>query len=146
VAQGDEQAGRLFEAGHRQLEVQLAPISNERSVQASDLRANLALAEAFLGRKKDALRRAREAVEMEPWALERNDCAAVLALVCALTGEEEEALALLQHLLTVPAGLQRGAVYNMTLADLEWRWQWDPLRKNERFQQLLAGPEPKTNY
>jgi len=42
--------------------------------------------------------------------------------------------------------LQRGAVYNMTLTDLKWRWQWDPLRSHPRFQKILAEPEPKTIY
>jgi tetratricopeptide (TPR) repeat protein len=139
VARGDEEASRLLEAAHQQLELELAPISHERSVRAFDLRANLAIAQAFLGREEDALRTARHAVEMnESQPLERNDAAAVLALICALTGEEDEALALIEHLLTVPANLQLGAVYNMTLVDLKWRWQWDPLRKNPRFQHLLA--------
>lgn len=34
----------------------------------------------------------------------------------------------------------------MTLAELRMRWQWDPLRGDPRFQQILASPEPKTIY
>jgi hypothetical protein len=30
------------------------------------------------------------------------------------------------------------------LADLRKRWEWDPLRKDPRFQKILADPEPKT--
>ena len=58
----------------------------------------------------------------------------------------EKALDLIEHLLTVPVGLQDGTIYNMTLTDLKWRWVWDPLRDHPRFQKLLAGPEPKTVY
>ena len=33
----------------------------------------------------------------------------------------------------------------MTLMNL-WSWRWDSLRSNPRFQEILAGPEPKTAY
>ena len=69
-----------------------------------------------------------------------------LALVYAQTGEADKAIDLIEHLLTVPCQVQRGAIYNMTLVDLKWRWIWDPLRNHPRFQKLLAGPEPKTIY
>ena len=49
-------------------------------------------------------------------------------------------------LLTVPATLTDDAVYNMTVAELKWRWEWDPLREDPRFQQILVEPEPKTIY
>ena len=52
----------------------------------------------------------------------------------------------IEHLLTVPISVQRGAVSNTTLTDLKWRWVWDPLRSNPRFQKIIAGPEPKTVY
>ena len=65
-------------------------------------------------------------------------------MVYAQTGEPDKAIALIEHLLTVPVELQRGAVYNMTLTDLKWRWQWDPLRSHPRFQKILAAPEPTT--
>ena len=67
-------------------------------------------------------------------------------MVYAQTGEPDKAIDLIEHLLTVPGELQSGAVYNMTLVDLKWRWQWDPLRSNPRFQKILAGPEPTTVF
>ncbi len=67
-------------------------------------------------------------------------------MVYAQTGEADKAIDLIEHLLTVPGEWQSGAVYNMTLTDLKWRWQWDPLRSNPRFQKILASPEPKTIY
>jgi TolB-like protein len=111
--------------------------------------ADLALLDAFLGRKEEAIREALRAVDVAaPPAnsTEKNDMSSALATVYAQAGEQEKAIDLIEHLLTVPTEVQRGAVYNMTLTDLKWRWQWDPLRNNARFQKLLAGPEPKTVY
>lgn len=61
-----------------------------------------------------------------------------LALVYARAGEAEEAVTLLEHLLTIPAW--------MSLTHLRQSWEWDTLRENPRFQKLIAGPEPKTVY
>ncbi len=113
--------------------------------------ADLALIYAFLGRKEKAVRTALDAVDSvernkTAGIIEKNDTASALAMVYAHTGEAEKAIDLIEHLLTAPTEVQRGAVYNMTLTDLKWRWQWDPLRSHPRFQKLLAGPEPKTIY
>ena len=67
-----------------------------------------------------------------------------LALVYARTGEAEQAITLIERLLTTPAAA--GPSTNMTLAELRLCWEWDPLRSNPRFQKILAGPEPKTIY
>jgi TolB-like protein len=112
---------------------------------------DLALLYAFLGRKEEAVRTALsvfDALERRNilGAIEKNDFSSALAMVYANTGEPEKAIDLIEHLLTVPTEVQRCAVYNMTLTDLKWRWQWDPLRSNPRFQKLLAGPEPKTIF
>ncbi|MDQ6912149.1 MAG: tetratricopeptide repeat protein [Verrucomicrobiota bacterium] len=104
--------------------------------------APLGLMDAYLGRKEDALRESRRAVELLP---ESKDAAngpgysANLALVYALTGETEQALTLLERLLTTPSA-------NVTLAELRLSWKWDSLRKELRFQKILAAPEPKTIY
>jgi len=113
--------------------------------------ADLALIYMFLGRKEEAVRTARHAIDAVEGTkafgtIENNDLSSALAMVYANTGESEKAIDLIEHLLTVPTEVQRGAIYNMTLTDLKWRWQWDPLRGNPRFQKLLAGPEPKTVY
>ncbi len=110
---------------------------------------DLALLYAFLGRKEDAIRQAHHAVDHAPGpagTIEKNGASAALAMVYAQTGEPDQAIDLIEHLLTVPGELQSGAVYNMTLTDLKWRWQWDALRGNRRFQKILAAPEPKTIY
>jgi hypothetical protein len=101
---------------------------------------------ALLGRKEEAIQVAQQSIQIQTGAVEKNFASAALALVYARTGEPEEALNLIEHLLTVPVILGRGAVFNMTVADLKWQWIWDPLRNHPRFQKILASPEPKTVY
>ena len=67
-------------------------------------------------------------------------------MIYARTGEPDLAIKLIEHLLTVPADLTQDMVYNMTVAELKYRWEWDPLRKDPRFQKIIAGPEPITAY
>lgn len=110
---------------------------------------DLAIIHAFGGRKQEAIREATQAVgllSVPETEIEKNELLSALALVYAQTGEPEKAVDLIEHLLTVPCLQQRGAVYNMALIDLKWRWEWDPLRNNPRFQKLVAGTEPKTAY
>jgi tetratricopeptide (TPR) repeat protein len=118
--------------------------------QYSDARraADLALLRAFAGRQEEAIREALRAIEMasDASAVQKNDMAAALAAVYAQTGEAAKALDLIEHLLTVPVEVQRGAVYSMTLTDLKWCWIWYPLRAERRIQKLVADPEPKTVY
>ena len=98
---------------------------------------------ALLGRKEDAIREARRAVELCP---ESKDAVAGplyarnLAFVYAQSGEVEQAVTLLSHLLTTP-GAER-----ITLAHLRLSWEWDPLRQDPRFKTLIEGPEPVTVY
>jgi TolB-like protein/Tfp pilus assembly protein PilF len=113
--------------------------------------ADLALIHAFLGRKEDAVSTALHAVDVTARALsfgviEKNDILSALAMVYAQTGEHDKAIDLIARLLTAPTEVQRGAVYNMTLTDLKWRWQWDPLRTRPAFEKLLSLPEPATVY
>jgi TolB-like protein/DNA-binding winged helix-turn-helix (wHTH) protein/Tfp pilus assembly protein PilF len=145
VASNSDAAGKqqALEAALADAERRLGRIGSDKP------RADLAVLYAFLGRKDEAIREGQRATELEgnpAGTIEKNDCAAALAMVYAQTGEAEKAIDLIEHLLTVPIDLQRGAVYNMTLTDLKWRWQWDPLRSHRRFQKLLAGREPKTVY
>jgi serine/threonine protein kinase/Tfp pilus assembly protein PilF len=113
--------------------------------------AELALLYAYMQRKEEAIREARRAVEIEPEtqnAFHGAAWAANLALVSALIGEQDQAITLIERLLTTPGavGSRVDAVSNITLADLRLRWEWDSLRGNPRFQKILAGPEPKTVY
>jgi TolB-like protein/class 3 adenylate cyclase/Tfp pilus assembly protein PilF len=106
---------------------------------------------AYMGRKEDAIREARRAVELTPEktdALNGVQRACDLALVYALTGEADQAVTLIERLVRTPGATLRQQFYHggITQAELGLRWQWDPLRSNPRFQKLLQGPEPKTNY
>ncbi|MEP7072484.1 MAG: hypothetical protein ABI839_08860, partial [Verrucomicrobiota bacterium] len=107
----------------------------------------LGLIDAFRGRKEDAIREGRRGLELADYSvLEKNDASAALALIYARTGETDEAIKLIEKLLTLPANLDDATVFTMTQADLKWRWVWDPLRSDPRFQKILEGPEPKTIY
>src|SRR5438874_1990757 len=111
-------------------------------------RAQLALLYAYLGRRKDALREGQRAMELKPISHDVIEGAAVenfYALICAHVGETNEAISRIERLLTTPFAVDY-ADESVTLSDLRQRWEWDPLRKDPRFQKILAGPEPKTLY
>ncbi len=105
-------------------------------------RANLGLLYAFMGRKEDAIREGRRAVELLPESKDAVDGPWVngfLAMIYARVGDADSALPLLEHLLATP-----GQVDNtnccITANDLRARWQWDVIRNDPRFQKLLAKP------
>lgn len=133
-----------------------APAKHEALLKAredsSDPQADLdrALLDAFLGQKEKAIQEAGPpALEQRlgpSGSVEKNQVSAALAMIYTQTGEPEKAIDLIEHLLTVPCGLQGGEIYDITLTNLKWRWEWDPLRSNPRFQKILAGPEPATVY
>ena len=98
---------------------------------------------ALLGRKEDAIREARRAVELCPESKDAVDApiyATNLAFVYAQTGEVNQAVTLISRLLTTPAAER------VNLAYLRLSWEWDPLRNDPRFKALLEGPEPATIY
>jgi len=103
--------------------------------------ARLATLYAYLGRKEEAIRAARRAVELLPQSKDAAEAPSYeesLAGVYARTGEADQAIVLIEQLLMKPGGL--------ILAELRLRWQWDPLRNDPRFKKILSGPEPKTVY
>jgi len=101
-----------------------------------------------LGKIKElTVREGRRWLELENYSVvEKNDAAANLALIYARIGETDEAIKLIEKLLTLPGNLDDPAIFTMTQADLKLRWVWDPLRDNPRFQKIVEGPEPKTIY
>src|SRR5438132_1155806 len=130
-----------FEAARPMLEKTVAD-----SPQDSTRHAQLGLLYAFMGRKEDALREARRAVELKPMSrdvIEGAVAQAFQALIFARTGEADTAVSEIERLLTTPFAVDYSDEA-ITLSDLRTRWEWDPLRKDPRFQKILAGPEPKT--
>ncbi len=118
---------------------------------APDRHAQLALLYAYMQRKADAIRESRRAIELEPEtqnAFHGAAWAANLALVYALVGDQEQAIPLIERLLSTPGAVGSGGepASDITVADLRLRREWDSLRNNPRFQKILAGPEPKTIY
>jgi TolB-like protein/Tfp pilus assembly protein PilF len=113
--------------------------------------ASLGILYGYMGRKEDAIRESRRAVELLPESTDavngvQRECN--LALVYALTGEMDQALTVVERLLRTPGATTRGSFWDggITQAELRLRWQWDKLRGNPRFQKILDGPEPKTIY
>ena len=136
VAEGDParaavyfaQAQPVFEAAMRE-----APTS-------ADSHANLGWFYAFAGRKEDAIREARKAVELKPESKDALDGAIMnsyLALVYARVGETDLAIQLIERLLKTPGAVD-SVNYSITVNDLKYRWEWDPIRNDPRFQQLIS--------
>jgi len=144
LARGDNELAQRYFAAARS-------ISEKRVRDDPDVaerHAQLGLLYAYMQRKEDSIRESRRAIELEP---ESQDAfhgaftAGNLALVYALVGEPDQAITLIERLLSTPGPVQ-GLRFpqNITLAELRLRWEWDSLRSNPRFQKILAAPEPKT--
>jgi tetratricopeptide (TPR) repeat protein len=136
------QARDLYEKGRPAMEAQVRDHPDD-----AERHARLGLLYACLGIKEDAIRESLRAIELQPEskdAVEGPLRANNLAMVYALTGEAEQAITLIERLLSTPGAASWGNATSITLADLRLRWQWDPLRTNPRFQKILAAPEPKT--
>jgi TolB-like protein/Flp pilus assembly protein TadD len=135
LAQGNTaDAQKLFENARQSFEnaVKESPKSAERH-------ANFGLVNAFLGRKEEAIREARRAVELKPEskdALDGSLMNAYLALVFARVGENDLAFPLIERLLKIPGAVD-SADYSITVNDLKSRWEWDPIRNDPRFQKLI---------
>ena len=97
----------------------------------------IALLDAGLGRKEEAIREGERAVELVPIAedgLNGQDVMYHLALVYAWTGERNRAVDKLKILSQVPSELSYG--------DLRFNPCWDSLRGDPRFEQIVALLKP----
>src|SRR6266513_3183110 len=118
------------------------------SPQDGTRRAQLGLLFAFLGRKEDALREGKRAMELKPITddvIEGAVVEAFYALICARLGMNDETISRIERLLKTPFAIDYDDA-SISLSDLRQRWEWDPLRNDPRFQKILASPEPKTIY
>jgi tetratricopeptide (TPR) repeat protein len=146
LARGDiESAQRDFDMARADAEQRLRD-----NPDAAQRHSYLGLIYAYMQRKDDAIREARRAVELEPETQNAFHGAvhvAILALVYALVGEPDEAIPLIERMLSTPGPIECSDYpYNITLADLRLRREWDRLRSNPRFQKILAAPEPQTVF
>lgn len=139
LAQGNQaKAQEAFEEARPSFEnaVEEAPLSAERH-------ANLGWFYAFMGRKDDAIREGRRAVELKPESKDAFDGAIMncyLALIYARVGENDLAIPLIERLLKTPGAVD-SVDYSITVNDLKFRWEWDPIRNDPRFQKIIAGAE-----
>jgi TolB-like protein/Tfp pilus assembly protein PilF len=138
LAQGDNvNAQKAFELARPEFEaaVKEAPESAYRH-------ANLGWLYGFMGRKDDAIREGQRAVELKPESKDAVDGALMncyLALIYTLVGEKELAIPLITRLLKTPGAVD-SVDYSITVNDLKYRWEWDPIRTDPRFQKLLEHP------
>jgi TolB-like protein/Tfp pilus assembly protein PilF len=136
LAQGDSvKAQRAFDLVRPDFEaaVKEAPASADRH-------AVLGWLYAFMGRKDDAIREGQRAVELKPESKDAVDGTLMngyLALIYARVGENDLAIPLIERLLKIPGPVD-SADYSLTINDLKYRWEWDPLRSDPRFQKLIA--------
>jgi tetratricopeptide (TPR) repeat protein len=94
---------------------------------------------AALGQKDAAISEGKRATQLLPESQDAYDgpqISAALAEIYAWTGENDEALRLLDHLLHIPSGI--------TVPLLKLDPVWDPLRKDARFQALIDKYGAKT--
>jgi TolB-like protein/class 3 adenylate cyclase/Tfp pilus assembly protein PilF len=98
----------------------------------------LGLIDAGLGRKDDAFREGRRAVELLPVerdAFGGSDVIQLFSIICAWTGEKDLALQQLTVLTQIPS--------SVTYGRLKLYPFWDPLRGDPRFEKIVNSLAPK---
>jgi hypothetical protein len=131
---GDKQKAQLVFSNARK---RMDATSGSKVKDESDF-AQMARLDAGLGRKNEAIAEARRAVALMPitkdsWtgpALVEN-----LALVYAWTGERDRAIEQLAIVAKIPAG--------PTYGDLKFNPVWDNLRRDPRFEKIVASLAPR---
>ncbi|MGC2352939.1 MAG: hypothetical protein WA496_06030, partial [Candidatus Udaeobacter sp.] len=133
-ARGDNQkALAAFAAARQKMEAQQGDKPKD-----VDYFAGVAKLDAGLGRKEEAIREARQAVELLPFAKDSLNgpiMVANLALVYAWTGERDLALEQLEKVATLPASWHDVVTYG----DLLLNPCWDDLRGDPRFDKIVAA-------
>jgi TolB-like protein/Flp pilus assembly protein TadD len=99
----------------------------------------LAYADMALGRKGESIQEGKRAMEMRPIsedAFNGPDVAAYVSMLYALSNQLDSAFDQLNILVKIPSGLPN-------YGDLKTSPGWDPLRKDPRFDKLLAELAPR---
>jgi len=105
----------------------------ERDPLARGLHGQLGISYAFLGRKDEAIRAGRKAVDQVPVSRDAYTgpfSIVSLAKIYTLVGDHDAAIDQLAYLLSIP--------HEMTVHRLRLDPTWDPLREQPRFKELLA--------
>jgi serine/threonine protein kinase/tetratricopeptide (TPR) repeat protein len=127
---GNNNAERLyFDSSRVILEGKVREEPNDARFHSS-----LGICYAGLGRKENAIREGKRAVDLLPISKEawRGAYRAYdLAIIYAMVGESEAAIDLLEKLLSIPSD------FSPSLLRLDL--VWNPLRNNPRFQKLIGG-------
>ena len=100
--------------------------------------SRLGLIDAVLGKKEEALREGRRAIEMLPILKDSVVEASVkryFVMACAWAGERELALQQLEVVARIPGGPSYG--------DLRLNPMWDPLRGDPRFEKIVNSLAPR---
>jgi serine/threonine-protein kinase len=128
--------------GKAQFAFTAARVDQEKIIQAQPeygpALCVLGLIDAALGRKEDALREGRRAVELLPVekdALNGRRMTCYLAMIAAWVGEKDLACEQLA------VGISRGS--DLSYGQLKLLPFWDPLRGDPRFEKIVASLAPK---
>ena len=98
----------------------------------------LAVIDAGLGRKEEAIREGRRSLELLPLtkdAINGAHMLRILAMIYAWVGEKDLAIEQLKRAVQVPGGGSYG--------ELKLFPQWDPLRGDPRFEEIVASLAPR---
>jgi tetratricopeptide (TPR) repeat protein len=130
-------AQAAFTAARAQQEAAVRAARARQPDVASAL-STLGMIDAGLGRKEEALREGRRAVELAPIAKDWTDGPPLvfhLAVIYAWTGERDLAIEQLEIVSKIP----NGPTYGMLRLDPVW----DSLRGDPRFEKIVASLAPK---
>lgn len=139
--------GRAYEKLGQTTEARAAYLKAKETAQAAvreapegaSRHAHLARVLAHLGEKEAAIAEGKRATEMLPVSVDAFEgpmMLETLAEVYALTGEQAQAIALLDGLLSRPS--------NLTVALLKVDFTWESLRSDPAFQKMLEKHERNT--
>jgi serine/threonine protein kinase/tetratricopeptide (TPR) repeat protein len=140
-AKGDVVAAKAAFTAARAQQEAAVHAARARQPDFANALSMLGVIDAALGRKEEALREGRRAVELMPLAKDSTDGPQIvlhLALIYAWTGERDLAIEQLEIVSKIP----NGPTYGMLRLDPVW----DSLRGDPRFEKMVASLAPKERH